>query len=157
MKSMMILNQPKPQNLQILNSNMTEKIDTEKYIDFVKQVTSPASADINTLYDRMKELDGQGVKLTHLLTFALGGAAEMGEAVEIIKKCLLQGKPFDEEAQFKLLRECSDVMWYLAQLCIAMNVTFEDIMKMNYEKLSARYPEGTFSVYRSENRKEHDY
>jgi len=37
-----------------------------------------------------------------------------------------------------------------------MNVSFEDIMQLNYEKLSARYPEGTFSVYRSENRKDGD-
>jgi hypothetical protein len=37
-----------------------------------------------------------------------------------------------------------------------MDITFEEIMKINYEKLSARYPEGTFSVYHSENRKEGD-
>lgn len=147
----------KPQNSLTLNFNMTQKIDTERYIDFVKKVTSPASLDINVLIERMNKLNEEGVKLTHLLTFALGGSAEMGEAVEIIKKCLLQGKPFDDEAKFKLLREFSDVMWYLAQLCIAMDVSFEDIMEMNYEKLSARYPEGTFSVYRSENRKERDY
>jgi hypothetical protein len=27
---------------------------------------------------------------------------------------------------------------------------------MNYQKLSARYPEGTFSVYKSENREDGD-
>jgi hypothetical protein len=37
-----------------------------------------------------------------------------------------------------------------------MDVSFEDIMQINYDKLSARYPEGTFSVYRSENRKDGD-
>jgi hypothetical protein len=44
----------------------------------------------------------------------------------------------------------------LAQFCIAMDVSFEDLMQGNYEKLSARYPEGHFSVHRSENRKEGD-
>jgi hypothetical protein len=131
-------------------------IDSNKYIAFVKQTTSPASSDINTLLDRIKELDNEGVKLTHLLTFALGASAEMGEAIEIIKKCLLQGKPFNEDSKTWILKEVSDSLWYFAQFCIAMDVTFEDIMQINYEKLSARYPEGTFSVYRSENRKEGD-
>jgi len=135
---------------------MTKRIDSQKYIDFVKQTTSPASSDFSQLINRMNELNDEGVKLTHLLTFALGTSAEMGEAVEIIKKCLLQGKPFDDESKKWILKECSDSLWYFAQFCIAMDVTFEDIMQINYEKLSARYPEGTFSVYRSENRKEGD-
>jgi NTP pyrophosphatase (non-canonical NTP hydrolase) len=133
-----------------------KNIDQEKYIDFVRSVTSPASTDINCLIDRMKELDGEGVKLTHLLTFALGASAELGEAVEIVKKCLLQGKNFDESAKGHLLLEVSDCLFYITQFCIAMDVTFDDIMQANYEKLSKRYPEGTFSVYRSENRKPGD-
>ena len=132
---------------------MTTQIDSQKYIEFVKQTTSPASSDFSQLIARMNELNDEGVKLTHLLTFALGASAEMGEAVEIIKKCLLQGKPFNADAKVHLLKECSDCFWYFAQLCIAMNTSFEEIMQINYEKLSARYPEGAFSVHRSENRK----
>ena len=143
-------------HLRDLNSNMNQVIDTKKYIEFVRETTSPASSDFNKLIERMKELDGEGVKLTHLLTFALGASAEMGEAVEIVKKCLLQGKPFTDDAKVHLLKECSDCFWYFAQLCIAMDTSFEEIMQINYEKLSARYPEGTFSVHRSENRKEGD-
>ena len=143
-------------HLRDLNSNMTQVIDTNKYIEFVRQTTSPASSDFNKLIERMQELDEEGVKLTHLLTFALGASAEMGEAVEIIKKCLLQGKPFSDDAKVHLLKECSDCFWYFAQLCIAMDTSFEEIMQINYEKLSARYPEGTFSVYRSENRVDGD-
>ena len=143
-------------HLRDLNSNMTQVIDTNKYIEFVRQTTSPASSDFNKLIERMQELDEEGVKLTHLLTFALGASAEMGEAVEVIKKCLLQGKPFTDDAKVHLLKECSDCFWYFAQLCIAMDTSFEEIMQINYEKLSARYPEGTFSVHRSENRKEGD-
>jgi NTP pyrophosphatase (non-canonical NTP hydrolase) len=131
-------------------------IDSQKYIEFVKQTTSKPSSDITALIARMNELDEQGVKLTHLLTFALGASAEMGEAVEIIKKCLLQGKPFDESAKIHCLKEAGDTLYYLGQFCIAMDVTFEDIMQLNYEKLSARYPEGVFEVHRSENRKEGD-
>ena len=135
---------------------MTQVINTTKYIEFVRQTTSPASSDFNKLIERMKELDDEGVKLTHLLTFALGASAEMGEAVEIIKKCLLQGKPFNDDAKVHLTKEMGDVLYYIGQFCIAMGISFEDIMQINYEKLSARYPEGTFSVYRSENRVEGD-
>jgi hypothetical protein len=77
-----------------------QKIDSNKYIEFVRQTTSPASSDFTALLARMTELDDEGVKLTHLLTFALG--------VEIIKKCLLQGKPFNDDAKVHLLKECSD-------------------------------------------------
>ena len=131
-------------------------IEPNKYIEFVRQTTSLASSDFNKLIERMKELDEEGVKLTHLLTFALGASAEMGEAVEIIKKCLLQGKPFTDDAKVHLTKELGDVLYYIGQFCIAMNISFEEIMQINYEKLSARYPEGTFSVYRSENRVEGD-
>ena len=135
---------------------MTTQIDSQAYINFVKQTTSPASSDFNKLIERMKELDEEGVRLTHLLTFALGASAEMGEAVEIIKKCLLQGKPFNDDAKVHLTKEMGDVLYYIGQFCIAMGISFEDIMQINYEKLSARYPEGTFSVHRSENRKDGD-
>ena len=143
-------------NSQTLNINMTTQIDSQKYIEFVKQTTSPASSDFSQLIARMNELNDEGVKLTHLLTFALGASAEMGEAVEIIKKCLLQGKPFNNDAKIWIKKELGDVLYYLGQFCIAMDVSFEDIMQLNYEKLSARYPEGTFSVYRSENRVDGD-
>lgn len=135
---------------------MTQKIDSEKYIDFVKQVTSPASTDINVLIERMKELDGEGVKLTHLLTFALGMMGELGETIDLIKKVVLQNKKMTPEIENRIIGECQDILWYLAQFCIAMDVSFEDLMQGNYEKLSARYPEGAFSVYHSENRKPGD-
>ena len=135
---------------------MTNKIDSDKYIEFVKQVTSPASSDLETLIGRMRQLDEDGVKLTHLLTGAIGASSELGEAVEIIKKCLFQGRQFTDETKLLLQKELGDATFYLAQFCIALGVNFEDIMQMNYDKLSARYPEGTFSVYRSENRKEGD-
>jgi NTP pyrophosphatase (non-canonical NTP hydrolase) len=133
-----------------------QKINSTEYIEFVRKTTSPASSDVEVLIDRIHELDGEGIKLTHLLTFALGASAELGEAVEIIKKCLLQSKKFDDSAVFHCQREVGDCLYYIAQFCIAMDMSFEDIMQMNYEKLSARYPEGHFSVERSENRKEGD-
>ena len=82
--------------------------------------------------------------------------AEAGEFTEVVKKIFLQGKTYNEENIFHMKRELGDICWYLAQACMALDTSFNEIMQMNYEKLSARYPEDAFDVYRSENRKEGD-
>ena len=135
----------------------TEKIiDSNKYIEFVKATTSAPSLDYPTLSARLSELEAEGANVTQLLTAALGLTAEAGEFTEIVKKIFLQGKPYTEENVFHMKRELGDICWYLAQACMALDVNFREIMEMNYEKLSARYPEGAFDVYRSENRAEGD-
>ena len=132
-------------------------IDTNKYIDFVRQTTSPASSDFAQLLARMTELEAKDdADVPRLLTAALGMSAEAGEFTEVVKKIILQGKPYNEENAFHLKRELGDICWYLAQACMALDTNFEEILQMNYEKLSARYPEGAFDVYRSENRVEGD-
>ena len=148
-------------HLRDLNSNMTttiEKvIDTNKYIEFVRQTTSPASSDFAQLLARMTELEANDdADIPRLITAALGMSAEAGEFTEVVKKIVLQGKPYNEDNVFHLKRELGDICWYLAQACMALDTNFEEVLQMNFEKLSARYPEGTFSVYKSENRKEGD-
>ena len=138
---------------------MTENkvIDSNKYIDFVRQTTSPASSDFAQLLSRMTELEANNdADVPRLLTAALGMSAEAGEFVEIVKKILLQGKSYTEENVIHMKKEAGDCLWYISQICIALDTNFEELMQMNYEKLSARYPEGTFDVYRSENRVEGD-
>jgi NTP pyrophosphatase (non-canonical NTP hydrolase) len=143
-------------NSQTLNTNMTTQIDSQKYIEFVKQTTSKPSSDITALITRMNELDTQGASVTHLVTAAFGMSAEAGEFTEVVKKMILQGKPYNDDNLFKLRRELGDLVWYMAQACIALNMSFDEVIQMNFEKLSARYPDGTFDVERSENRKEGD-
>lgn len=136
---------------------MTKVIDTTKYIEFVRQTTSPASSDFASLLSRLTELETvNGVDAPRLLTAAFGLSAEAGEFTEVVKKIFLQGKPYNEENVFHMKRELGDLCWYMAQACMALDTTFEEVLQMNYEKLSARYPEGTFSVYKSENRVEGD-
>jgi NTP pyrophosphatase (non-canonical NTP hydrolase) len=138
---------------------MTENkvIDSNKYIDFVRQTTSPASTNYADLLSRLSQLEVESdVDVPRLLTAALGMTAEAGEFTEVVKKIFLQGKPYNEESVFHMKRELGDIMWYIAQACMALDTNFREIMEMNYEKLSARYPEGTFDVWRSENRKEGD-
>jgi NTP pyrophosphatase (non-canonical NTP hydrolase) len=151
-----MINQKK-KNFLNLNINMTQVIDTNKYIEFVRQTTSPASSDFAALLTRLTELEASAdADVPRLMTAAFGISAEAGEFTEVIKKIFLQGKPYNEDNVFHLKRELGDICWYIAQACMALDTTFEEVLQMNYEKLSARYPEGTFDIFRSENRKDGD-
>ena len=132
-------------------------VDTEKYLDFVSGVTSPASSDLPQLLSRITELDvTDDADVPRLLTAALGLTAESGEFTEVVKKIILQGKPYNEDNVFHMKRELGDICWYLAQACMALDTTFDEVIEMNVEKLKARYPGGDFDVHKSENRKDGD-
>ena len=132
-------------------------VDTNKYLDFVTEVTSLPSTDLAVLLSRITELDvEQDADVPRLLTAALGLTAESGEFTEVVKKIILQGKPYNEENVFHMKRELGDICWYLAQACMALDTTFDEIIEMNVDKLKARYPGGEFDVHKSENRKEGD-
>lgn len=135
---------------------MTDKIDSDKYIEFVRQTTSKPSSEFDELINRLTQLKNENADVCRLMTAAYGLSAEAGEFTEVVKKIFLQGKPYNEENVYHMKRELGDLCWYLAQACMALDTNFDEILQMNYEKLSARYPEGTFDVYRSENRKEGD-
>ena len=131
-------------------------IDFKRYETFVDAVTSDASKDFVNLADRMVELDGQGANIERLLTAAVGVSAEAGEFTEIVKKMVFQGKPPSDENFYHMKRELGDIMWYFMQACLALDVSPEEIIEMNVEKLKARYPGGEFDVHYSENRKQGD-
>jgi NTP pyrophosphatase (non-canonical NTP hydrolase) len=133
-----------------------KKIDSNKYIEFVKQTTSPASTNLTDLTSRISDLETSGADVPRLITAAFGISAEAGEFTEIVKKIILQGKPYNEDNVFHMKRELGDICWYLAQACMALDTNFDEILEMNFEKLSARYPEGSFDVHYSENRKDGD-
>ena len=131
-------------------------VDPKKYLDFVNQVTSDESKDGIAFVNRLRELEGDDCEIHRLLTAAVGLSAESGEFMEIVKKIIFQGKPYSEDNVRHLKIELGDVMWYLAQACMALDTDFDELMAMNVEKLSARYPAGTFDVHYSENRKAGD-
>ena len=132
-------------------------VDTEKYLDFVHDVTSAESLDYAALLTRMNKLELEDdCNLSQLLTAALGLGAESGEFTEVVKKIILQGKPYNEDNVFHMKRELGDSCWYIAQACMALDTTFDEIIEMNVDKLKKRYPGGEFNVHQSENRKEGD-
>ena len=131
-------------------------IDPQKYVEFVETTTSEQSKNFVSLLARMTELEAEDANIPKLITAGFGLTAEAGEFTEVVKKIILQGKPYTEENVFHMKRELGDICWYLAQACMALDTNFDEILQMNVDKLSARYPEGTFDVHYSENRKEGD-
>ena len=140
------------------------KIDLNKYQDFVEVVTSKTSNDLTTFINRCDELDGNfdddkhgpDINVPLLLTAALGLAAETGEFCEIPKKMFFQGKPLNDENLFHMKRELGDVIWYWINACRALGLDPNDVIAENVRKLEARYPGGNFDAFYSENRKQGD-
>lgn len=128
----------------------------ERYQEFVSAVTSDASTNFVDFADRIVELDRKGANIERLLTAGVGINAEGGEFLEIIKKMIFQGKPFNEDNREHLIIELGDIMWYVAQACTALEISFDEVLAMNVKKLEKRYPGGSFDVFYSENRAEDD-
>ena len=131
-------------------------IDFDKYTNFVDAVTSDSSKDFVSLADRLGVLDREGASIERLTTAGVGLAAESGEFLEIVKKLVFQGKPWNADNREHLIIELGDVMWYVAQACIALDISFDDVIRGNVRKLEKRYPGGSFSVEKSEVRAKGD-
>ncbi len=128
----------------------------ENYSQFVNQLTSKPSTDFESYISRLQELHSVGLDIARLDTAISGGMAELGEAMEILKKIKFQGKEWNEDVRFHLKREAGDVMFYMMNLCIALGYSPEEIVAENVRKLESRYPGGKFDVFYSENRKSGD-
>ena len=135
---------------------MTKKVDLSRYANFVDGVTSDPSKDYKSFIESLSSLDGKGANIHRLLTAAVGISAEGGEFMEIVKKMVFQGKPWNDDNRKHLTIELGDVMWYVMQACMALEISLDDVIAGNVEKLKKRYPGGEFNVYQSENRKKGD-
>ena len=135
---------------------MTKKVDFSRYADFVDGVTSNPSKDYQSFLDALEYLDGEGSNIHRLLTAAVGINAEGGEFMEIVKKMVFQGKPWNDDNRKHLTIELGDVMWYVMQACMALEIPLDEVIAGNVEKLKKRYPGGEFNVYQSENRAKGD-
>ena len=125
-------------------------IQFERYEEFVAAVTSECSTNFVDFADRIGDLDRQGANIERLLTAGVGINAEGGEFLEIIKKMVFQGKPWNEDNREHLIIELGDVMWYVAQATMALDISFDEVIETNVNKLKKRYPGGEFNVRNSE-------
>lgn len=83
-----------------------------------------------------------------LVCAVLALCGEAGELANHVKKGIWHGHGVTQDY---VLDEASDVLWYLSEICTAMDIKLEDVAKYNIEKLKQRYPSG-FSEEQSRNR-----
>lgn len=86
----------------------------------------------------------------HLLTSALSLAGEVGELCNLLKKIVRHGHELDKR---RLKDELGDILWYVADLCSALDLDLDEVAIDNLQKLRHRYPKG-FSEFDSQNRSE---
>lgn len=127
------------------------QVNLNKYQNFVKEVTSECSNDLEAFISRCRELNEKGINVPLLLTGGIGLASEGGEFNEVVKKIFFQGKELDEHSVFHMKRELGDIGFYWINSCRALGLNPNDVIDENVNKLSSRYPNG-FSIERSENR-----
>ena len=130
---------------------MDSKTLFEQYRKFVEGVTSEVSSNTDALMARLDELNEE-FNVARMDTACAGIAGEAGEINDLWKKIKFHGKPWNEENKAKMAAEAGDMFWYLLHLCAVLDISFEDAILANIKKLEARYPGGTFSIERSENR-----
>lgn len=87
-----------------------------------------------------------------LLNGVMGLCGEAGEAIDLVKKWMMQGHELDKE---HFAKELGDIAWYLAEAATAIGYDLETILQNNIDKLRARYPQG-FDAERSMHRKNGD-
>lgn len=87
----------------------------------------------------MTTLNPELSKRDILINSVMGLCGESGEAIDIVKKWLAQGHALDKD---HLMKELGDIAWYLAEAATALDLSLEDVLQANIDKLRKRYPNG---------------
>lgn len=119
-------------------------INGKRYPDAVVMSSIIEAYPIIVDFTRNKEVG----KLEELKDYLLGLNGEIGELTDICKKILYHGKEYDPT---ELMLELGDILYYLAAICLVLDVDITEVLLNNNAKLVARYSEG-YSVTQSINR-----
>jgi len=77
---------------------------------------------------------------------ALGLCSEAGEVAGKLKKVIRDyDSRLTEEKRFELASELGDVLWYVSQLALEINVTLDNVAHENLVKLADRKERGAIS------------
>ena len=82
----------------------------------------------------------------------MGLSGEVGELNDMIKKWIFHKSDMDITHAKK---ELGDILWYVACMAESFGWSLDEIMKMNIDKLKARYPEG-FDIDRANHKEKYD-
>lgn len=107
---------------------LRNRMDTNKYLELSDRTCKHIAAEGVVILPEMYDL----------LHATLGISGESGELLDAVKKSFIYNKPLDI---VNAKEELGDLLWYIALACRTLNVSFEELMQMNIDKLTKRYPE----------------
>ena len=99
------------------------------------------SIDMNSKYD-----------MGGIVMATMGLSGEVGELNDMIKKWIFHKSDMDITHAKK---ELGDILWYVACMAESFGWSLDEIMKMNIDKLKARYPKG-FDIDRANHKEKYD-
>lgn len=101
----------------------------KSFADHVAILAKPGTAIVN-------EIDAAGANLMHM---ALGICGEAGEIADALKKAAIYNKPLDRD---NVVEELGDLLFYMQGVMNELDISWDEVVKFNVTKLSARYPAG---------------
>lgn len=87
----------------------------------------------------INETTPEKMDLNHM---ALGVAGEAGEIVDCIKKHTIYNQPLNV---VNLKEEIGDMLFYVTRILDTQELTIEECLQANQDKLNKRYPESTYT------------
>lgn len=118
------------------------------YCDFIYSVTADVSKNDELFAERCKtlseKLKGRYSRLDNSIA---GLAGEAGEVADIWKKIKYHNLEFNDDTKEKLIKELGDICWYLFSVADVLDVSVEDVINMNIQKLKVRHANGFSPEY----------
>ena len=115
-------------------SESKPEIETFSAKDYQKSAIA-----FNGTYDPLSKRLNGNTRLLRLLHSIMGMSSEVGETTDAVKRHLMYNQELDID---NLKEECGDILWYMNLMLTEIGSSFEEVMKLNIEKLSKRYPQG---------------
>ena len=129
-------------------SSASSKLVLPDRVAILRKAFDDTMAELFRTQERLQAVRGRLKEEPTKVTSKDGMVTEAGEIADHLKKVIFYGKPLDRT---NLIEELGDMFWYMALMCDALSVDFEDVWRINIAKLKARYGE-KFSEERAVNR-----
>lgn len=111
---------------------------------FIKEAIKTESCNFTEIAERLSQ-----PRTIRLLHAAMGLSTEANEFLDALKKWIFYGKELDE---VNLTEELGDLLYYLAIAASELNISINDLMIKNMQKLRKRYNNSSFSAELAVNR-----
>lgn len=105
-----------------------------KFDDYQKQTQKTA---------KYRHATGKRIRTQDLVYPVLGLNGEAGEVAEKLKRLVRsQVSSVNKEERNALALELGDILWYVAQSALRLNMKLSEVARMNQEKLASRRHRG---------------